>query len=68
MTKDISFSLNMFQKHISERKRERRGKHKRVTRGKERREEERKGKSEAYVTQALNKQFQSINFSQYTIQ
>ena len=58
----------MFQKHISERKRERRGKRKRVTRGKERREEERKGKSEAYVTQALNKQFQSINFSQYTIQ
>jgi len=69
MTKDISFfSLNMFQKHISERKRERRGKHKRGTRGKERTEAGRKGESEEYVTQALKKQFQSINFSQYTIQ
>ena len=62
----------MFQKHISERKkereRERRRKHKRVMKGKERREEERKGESEEYVTQALKKQFQSTNFSQYTIQ
>ena len=36
--------------------------------GKERREKERKGESEEYVTQAPKKHFQSIHFSQCTIE
>lgn len=64
MTKDISFfSLNTFQKHTPERKKRKKEIEREGEKGKGKQS---KGESEECMTQAPKKQFQSLNFSEYT--